>query len=151
MKQAGGRDYSVPLWALFGLFLFRVLAQLAVALTGFAYLPSMDEWYSGLLPYQYLLPAHVLIAGTMAKVCWDIGHQRGRFAEANRTAGRVLMGLGLLYLLAMVARYVLRMAFYPEERWFGGALPIIFHWVLASFLLVLARYHLRASEERLGG
>ena len=41
----------------------------------------------------------------------------------------------------MVIRYVLRMSLYPPERWIGGAIPIVFHWVLAAFILVLGAYH----------
>jgi hypothetical protein len=33
----------------------------------------------------------------------------------------------------------------PGQRWFGGAIPIVFHWVLAAFLLVYAVYNLRSS------
>lgn len=29
----------------------------------------------------------------------------------------------------------------PHERWTGGSRPIFFHWVLASFLLVVGRHH----------
>ena len=43
----------------------------------------------------------------------------------------------------MIVRYILRMSLYPEERWFGGAIPIIFHWVLATYIIPLGLYHLR--------
>jgi hypothetical protein len=42
----------------------------------------------------------------------------------------------------MVIRYVVRMVLFPEERWFGGCIPIVFHWVLAAFLIVFALYHI---------
>jgi hypothetical protein len=29
------------------------------------------------------------------------------------------------------------MARRPEQRWLGGTIPIVFHWVLAVFLFVL--------------
>jgi hypothetical protein len=41
----------------------------------------------------------------------------------------------------MVLRYVLRMSLYPDQRWFGGTIPIFFHYVLASFILVFANFH----------
>jgi len=41
----------------------------------------------------------------------------------------------------MIIRYVIRMCLYPHDRWTGGSIPIFFHWVLASFLLVLGTYH----------
>src|SRR6185437_16031047 len=52
---------------------------------------------------------------------------------------------GWLYLGVMIIRYVIRMRLYPRERWTGGSIPIFFHWVLASFLLVLGHYHWRSS------
>jgi hypothetical protein len=33
----------------------------------------------------------------------------------------------------------------PDQRWFGGTIPIVFHWVLAAFLLVYGVYNLRAA------
>ena len=41
----------------------------------------------------------------------------------------------------MAARYVVRMTRRPEARWFGGAIPIVFHLVLAAFLLTWGLYH----------
>ena len=43
----------------------------------------------------------------------------------------------------MVLRYVLTMSLFPERRWLGsGTIPIVFHFVLATYLLVWSR-HLR--------
>jgi hypothetical protein len=41
----------------------------------------------------------------------------------------------------MAGRYVLTMTMFPERRWFGGAIPIVFHWVLAAYVYLLSRYH----------
>jgi hypothetical protein len=41
----------------------------------------------------------------------------------------------------MAVRYVVRMGRQPDQRWFGGTIPIVFHWVLASFLFVLGSFH----------
>jgi hypothetical protein len=47
----------------------------------------------------------------------------------------------------MVARYVVTMWLYPERRWTGGLLPVVFHLVLATFILLAGRdYYVRASE-----
>ncbi|MCH7876029.1 MAG: hypothetical protein IH965_12105 [Gemmatimonadetes bacterium] len=40
----------------------------------------------------------------------------------------------------MVIRYVIRMSLYLEERWTGGSIPIFFHWILASFMLLVGQY-----------
>ena len=41
----------------------------------------------------------------------------------------------------MMARYAIRMVRKPHARWFGGAIPIVFHLVLAAFLLTWGLYH----------
>jgi hypothetical protein len=41
----------------------------------------------------------------------------------------------------MVVRYVARMARRPDQRWFGGTIPIFFHSVIAAFVWTFARYH----------
>ena len=51
-----------------------------------------------------------------------------------------LLIFGSLYLGAMVIRYVIRMSLYLEERWTGGSIPIFFHWILASFMLLVGQY-----------
>jgi hypothetical protein len=50
----------------------------------------------------------------------------------------------LLYLAAMLLRYVMTMAWYPERRWLGtGTIPTVFHVVLAVYMLTLGRFYLR--------
>jgi hypothetical protein len=41
----------------------------------------------------------------------------------------------------MAVRYVVRMTRRPEQRWFGGTIPIFFHWVLAAYLFVVGLFH----------
>jgi hypothetical protein len=53
-------------------------------------------------------------------------------------------------LLAMVLRYGMRMWLLPHERWLGGTIPILFHAVLACFLLRLGLFHLRARPAPAG-
>jgi hypothetical protein len=48
----------------------------------------------------------------------------------------LLVAAAFAYWGAMAVRYVLRMR-RPSERWFGGAIPIFFHCVLAGFVFVL--------------
>ena len=104
----------------------------------------MNDWYSGLLPYHYLLPAQILIIVIFAKIALDMTRGTGFWTQPRPALGLWLRNFGVVYVLSMIVRYVLRMSWYPEERWFGGTIPIIFHWVLATYLLVLASYYLRA-------
>lgn len=63
--------------------------------------------------------------------------------QANKVVGKRLLILGGAYAFIMIARYILRMTMFPSERWFGGSIPILFHVILASFLITLSIYHLR--------
>ena len=135
-----GRGPVVILSLLAGLFFLRVLGQALVAFTGVTFLPAMSEWYSGLLPYPLLLPVQVVILALQAKISLDLTRQRGVFVVPRPRAGRGLQILAMLYFLAMVVRYALTMAWYPERRWLGtGTIPIVFHWVLAAYLFTLGR------------
>lgn len=129
------------LWLLLALFVCRVLGQLLVALYAPTFLPPMEEWYSGLMPYHFLLPVQILIIGFFAKIAFDISRGIGFWAEPKPRLGLWLRNFGYLYFASMIVRYILRMTWYPEERWFGGTIPIVFHWVLASYIIVLGRYH----------
>jgi hypothetical protein len=129
------------LWLLFGLFCLRVVGQMMVAFWDVSFLPSMNEWYSGLLPYPWLLPSQILIILLYLKICLDFTQRKGFFFRAQRRLGQSLLTFGAVYFSGMVIRYLLRMSLYPEERWFGGAIPIVYHWVLASFILLVGSYH----------
>jgi hypothetical protein len=137
---------AVALWLLLGLFLLRVGGQLAVAL-GFApFLPPMEEWYSGLLPYRPLLASQILIVAVFATVCVHVSRGAGYFASPRGWLGVPLQIFGWVYVAAMVVRYVVTMTIHAERRWAGaGTIPIVFHLVLAAFLLVLADHHRRAA------
>ena len=58
-----------------------------------------------------------------------------------KTLMLMLVACACVYAAGMAVRYAVRMARRPEQRWFGGAIPIVFHFVLASWLLVLGLYH----------
>jgi putative CocE/NonD family hydrolase len=142
------RRTAPVLWLLLSLFVLRVLGQLAVVLGVAGFLPPMEEWYSGLLPYRFLLPAQILIVLVLGKVCLDLTRGRGFFAKPRRRFANGLLVFGFVYLAVMVLRYVARMSLYPLERWTGGSIPTFLHWVLATFLLVLGTdYRRRTADE----
>lgn len=128
-------------WILLFAFCCRVLGQALVAFLHVAWLPPMEAWYSGLLPYPYLLPSQILIIALYTKVCLDFTRGGGYFVRTQPMFGRGVLWFGYVYLAAMILRYVIRMTLYPEARWFGGTIPIVFHWVLASFIIAFGRYH----------
>ena len=128
----------VLLWLCTALFLARVFGQILVGICPPPQLPAWQEWYSGMLPYPWLLLGQLLLLMFMAVVTTDHARGTGRYHVTGETTRRWLCRLALVYALAMLLRYVGRMTVVPEARWFGGTLPIIFHCVLAAWLGMLA-------------
>jgi hypothetical protein len=126
------------LWTLLALFAARVAAQ-ALAFFGVTWLPPMERWYSGLMPYEYLLPAQVLILVVMAKICADFTRGRGFFVQPRRFFAVHWLWFGWLYLAVMLIRYPVQAVLHPG----GPTIPIFFHWVLASFVIVVGLWHRR--------
>lgn len=122
------------LWICIGLFLMRVLGQLEVVLIAPPWLPPMEQWYSGLLPYPLLLPAQILLLMLMTGLVVrelrpaSIAHDR----EWLRNAA-------LVYFAVMLVRLIVQFLRGADDVIAAGGIPIAFHWVLALFLLVLSR------------
>jgi hypothetical protein len=137
---------AILLWFLMALFCLRVLGQILVEFLDVRFLPPSKEWFSGLIPYPPLLASQILIIVLQAKIGLDFTRQTGWSYRPSRRAGRFLLAFGAVYLTAMIIRYVVRMGLYPQERWTGGLIPIFFHWVLASYVLLLGFHHWRQSR-----
>ena len=101
---------------------------------------------SGLLGYPYLLASQIVIIAVYAKVCIDFSRARGWAVLPRRFMARGLLYFGYLYFAGMILRYVLQMILLPETRWLGGTIPIFFHLVLATFLVLVGLWH-RAQLE----
>ena len=126
------------LWTTTALFLLRVVGQIEVWLLAPAWLPPMQAWYSGLLPYPLLLPAQILLLMLMAVLAYRRTVAPPR-AEQNRHGHTLLRGLALIYFAAMAVRLVWTLRMHGGEFYLHGGIPIAFHWVLALFVLVYAR------------
>lgn len=135
------RRLAILLWILLFAFCLRVLGQMLVAFVVVSWLAPMEAWYSGLMSYPYLLSSQFLIIGLYSKVCLDFTRGEGFFVRPRPVFGRGVLVFGYLYLASMIVRYIIRMSLYPEARWFGGTIPILFHWVLASFIIAFGQYH----------
>ena len=123
------------------LFSFRVAGQAPVAFFGVAWLPAMEHWYSGLIPYPTLLVIQIVVLLVMAKISSDVYRNSGFFAKLRPSWSRYLVCFSAIYAAAMALRYILTMIFHPELRWYSGTIPIVFHFVLAGFVFVLGRFH----------
>ena len=119
------------------LFLGRVLGQILAERAAPSWLPAVEHWDSGLLPYPVLLPAQILILMFMSLVTYDTFRRNGLWYVRKYRTKRILRRVAYLYMAAMALRYVLTMALLPELRWFGQTIPIAFHFVLASYILIL--------------
>ncbi len=135
------RRLAPLLWVLLGLFVARVVGQALVAFFHVEFLPPMQQWYSGLLRYEYLLPSQIIIIALMVKICLDFTRATGLFVVPRRFFAVYWLRFGYLYLAVMVARYPIQMVLHPELRWFGGTIPIFFHWVLAAFVILVGLHH----------
>jgi hypothetical protein len=127
------------LWCLLGLFAFRVLGQLLVAAGMAPFLPPMDDWQSGLLPYPLLVLSQMLILGLFGTVCVQFTRGRGYFVRFHTWLATPLWIVGWTYAAGMVGRYA----------WLRrDAIPVVFHLVLAGFLLAVAHHHRRMAAPR---
>jgi len=141
----GSKHYAPWLWLLLALFCFRVAAQ-PLARTGAAsFLPSFDTWHSALLPYAWLLAAQILIIIVFAWTAWRF--TRGDVTPHSRL-GWFLFVLGAIYFGVMLVRLALGLTVLSSHPWFGKTLPAFFHLVLASFLLLVGRFHIQASGHK---
>lgn len=148
MGTQPGRDVSIPttpnerralvMAFLGGLFCLRVIGQLLVMVTWrkVRWLPAVEHWQSGLLPYPALVAAQGAILGLMGTMISSVWRGAGRFAQPRPRLGQWVRGFGVVYISSMAARYVVTMIVRPQWRWLGHTIPIIFHCILATYLLV---------------
>jgi hypothetical protein len=119
------------LWTLLALFVLRVAGQALVAFWGVPWLPPMERWYSGLMPYPLLLPAQLAIIVLMARICSDFTRRWGFFVRPRRFFAVHRLWFGWIYLAGMVLRFLFQ----------GPTIPVFFHWVLAAFVIAVGLWH----------
>jgi uncharacterized protein len=127
--------------ALLVLFCLRVSGQLLVAVFQVPFLPPMSEWQSGLLPYPVLVFFQFLIIALYGRICFDFYRQSGFFYVPQRMLAKPLLRVGLLYFVSVAIRLLIWTTMFQHHMWFSGTIPIFFHFVLASFLIVVAKHH----------
>jgi hypothetical protein len=135
------RNLSYVLWLLTLLLSLRVFGQVAVVLWRPRWLPPMEQWQSGLVPYRTLLFSQIVVLTLMSWCAADFYRGRGVFVDPKWEPAWILLALSYTYAGGMVVRYVIRMARYPDQRWLGGTIPIVFHTVVAAYLFVFGSFH----------
>ena len=121
------------LWLLLLLFVLRVAGQALVAFFGVTWLPPMERWHSGLMPYPVLLASQILIIALLTWICVHFTRGRGVFVRPRRFFAVHWLWFGWIYLGAMLARFFIQ----------GPTIPVFFHWVLATFMILVGLWHRR--------
>ncbi|HYN10540.1 MAG TPA: hypothetical protein VES67_24350 [Vicinamibacterales bacterium] len=133
--------FSPYLWVLTILLAGRVVGQLIVARWAPRWLPPMEQWQSGLLPYPALVAGQAVVLTLMVWISTDFSRGEGYWVQPHPHLGRAALWWSYLYFGAMVVRYVIRMTRRPDQRWLGGTIPIIFHSLVALFQWMFGTYH----------
>ena len=107
------------------LFVTRVVGQILVVLFAPRWLPPMEAWMSGVMPYRWLLPSQLAIIALQVAMIVQVANGGG----PSRSLAMGLYVFATVYALAMVVRFFVRRR---------PLIPIIFHWVLAGFLFAYA-------------
>ena len=128
---------AVAMIVLLALFVGRVVGQVLAATSAPSWLPPMARWYSGVMPYRYLLPTQIVFIAVMIAMIAGVASGTGTLGAPNPSASRWIVWASYLYALGMGVRSVRYVTSPPEHR--GVLIPIVFHFVLAAFLFVYGR------------
>jgi hypothetical protein len=115
------------------------VGQLESLLVAPLWLPDMEAWYSGVVPYSLLLPVQIAVLMVMAVVASDPRIRSGDFARSHPHVARALRMFAGIYFMAMAGRLAVNVTMNGADFWREGAIPVASHWVLALFMLVSAR------------
>lgn len=137
--RSGARFSACFLSFFSALFVVRVVGQLVVRGWQPSWLPPTEQW--NLTPYRLLLPAQLAILGVMVWIAASFWAEDGGPATPRQWLGVAVLAFAGVYAAVMIVRYIVRMSRRPTQRWFGGTIPIVFHWVLAAYLVVFGTYH----------
>jgi len=100
------------------------------------WLPPPQQWFSGLIPYPYLLGFQVLFLVLMTMMILGLGPGVGLFGPPSPGFSRFCIAFSIPYYGFMIYRWVFRVLRNPSRRWYDTLIPIVFHCVLATFLLM---------------
>ena len=139
--MADGAAYATVMAVLLALFFARVLGQIVAATIAPPWLPPMRRWYSGLMPYRYLLPTQIVFLVVMAVTTLSIARRSAPLGTMAPAVGTWIIWASYAYALGMVVRSVRYASTPPGRR--GVLIPIVFHFVLAAFLFTYGRALIR--------
>jgi len=137
--------YTIWLCTCYGLFIFRVMAQLTQKFYNLPFLPPFEAWYSGALAYNWLLISQIIIIAIMGWVimCFIKSSILPRYR-----LGVCLLTFGGIYFLAMLFRLIAGFTFAVNHSWLGAHIPAFFHIVLASFVLLIGHFNYKYANKK---
>jgi len=127
------------LWSCVALFAAGVIGQVETLLVAPSWLPDIEAWSSGIIPYAILLPMQIGILMVMAVVAWNRRVRHGSFARLHPRAAQAMRRVSAIYFLVMAVQLAVNFRSTGADFWREGAIPVALHWVLALFLLVSGR------------
>ena len=116
------------------IFIGRVLAQLIEYFVDISFIPNFDKWQSGTVPYWVLLVFQFTIMSFMVTVYRKLSKGTVQSSKLKRN---IYLILGCIYLTGTLTRHILGLTVLSDSVYFTSFISIYFHYVLASFLLVL--------------
>ena len=140
-----GKKYSYGLGILLIIFCFRVGAQFVQFVSPVAFLPPFEDWQSGALSYEVLAVSQIIIIFVLLRFVLRISSGK---EIPDRKAGQVYLIFGWAYFGIMAFRLLAGLTFAEGHSWFGALIPAMFHLVLASFLILLGRFHFKYGEDK---
>ena len=117
--------FAPYLWILTTLLVLRVVGQLIVVLRAPSWLPPMDRWQSGLVPYWFLLSSQCVVVWLMVSISIDFTRGRGYWLAPAAWIPVTAFYWSFFYAGAMAVRVIAGVKRYP--------IPIVFHTVVALF------------------
>lgn len=138
-QRISSSAYVAALWFLVLLFCMRVLGQLIQAVYQVPWLPPLAVWQGSTVPYGVLLTIQAAII--IAMLIITRRHAAGIVQRRPRLGSWLLLA-GAIYFLGMAARLIIGLAGWSGDPWFYRPIPAFFHLVLASYVLLLAAFHL---------
>ena len=128
------------LWLFTVLLFFRVIGQIVVVLFAPRWLPPMEQWQSGLLPYPVLLAGQAVVLTLMVWISADFSQAPGSFCDLAGGGSRdLVVQLPVPWRDGRPLRGQDDAPAGPALA--RGTIPMIFHSVVAAFLSTFAIYH----------
>ena len=89
--------YGPILWVLTLLLSGRVIGQLIVFFYAPKYLPPMEQWQSGLVPYPFLVAVQTVVLALMASISLDFSRGSGFWIQPHPSLGLVVLWWSYVY------------------------------------------------------